>query len=190
MAYKKFDDASLSMDQSARKVYSTPKEAFRRALQSVANRVLGGTAGTGYSPTTATLANGGTGGIKITKNVSVVINGVQGTCLIQDNLKIPAWNTTMGSNSVIKYLVSTDNNAAGTGGTISAGNVIDKANYTTVALANAAAKLPDLPDGNCALGYAIFTTPDANGVVPAGCGLLSTAGTVAYYDLICMPYDS
>ena len=186
MAYKRFDDPDIRGDASVRKVYSTPAEAFRRAIQSVANRVLGGTAGTGYSPVTAGLADGGTGGIKITNNVSVVINGVQGTCIGQDNLKIPAGDGTMASNSVTKYLVST---GTGTSGTITAGNIINKADYATVALANAAAKLPDLPDGHCALGYAIFTTPDVNGVVPAGCGLLSTAGTVAYYDLVCMPYN-
>jgi len=191
-AGRKFDDPNREVDATGRRVFSAfPKEAARRALQGIANRVLGGTAGTGYKPVTATLADGGTGGIKTTYLVAVVINGKVSSCPAQDNLKMPGasadFTGTQGSNTVAKYLVST---STGTSGTISGpGNIINKADYATQALAEAAAKLPDLPDGHCPLGYAVFNTPAASDVVVASCGLLSTAGTVAYTDLICMPYD-
>ena len=190
-AGKKFDDPNRKVDAAAQRVFSAfPKEAVRRALQGIANRVLGGTAGTGYKPVTATIADGGTGGIKTTYLVAVAINGEVISVAAQDNLKMPGasadFTGTQGSNTVAKYLVC----AVGTAGTIiGPGNIINKADYATVALANAAAKLPDPPDGACALGYALFNTPADSDVVVSSCGLLSTAGTVAYTDLICMPYD-
>jgi hypothetical protein len=192
-AGKKFDDPERKVDPAVRKIYGAfPKEDWRRALQGITNRQLGTAAGTGYNPTLAVLADGGTGGIKTTNQTSVVINGAVSSCIAQDNLKMPGasadFTGTQGANTVAKYLVCT---AAGTSGTIiGPGNIISKADYSTIALANAAAKLPDLPDGYCALGYATFNTPTASAVVVSSCGLLSTAGTVAYVDLICMPYNA
>jgi hypothetical protein len=139
---------------------------------------------------TASVADGSTGGIKTTTPVTVVIDGAAVIVAAQDNLKMPGASTdftgTQGSNTTAKYLVC----AVGTAGTIiGPGNIVLKSDYSTVALANAATKLPDLPAGACALGYALFNTPAASDVVVGSCGLLSTAGTVAYTDLICMPYD-
>jgi len=186
MAYKKFDEAEKKVDQSARRIYGAfPREMERRALQGITNRVLGGTNGTQGPLITATVADGSTGGIKTTTNVTCLINGEQSICIAQDNLKMTAG--TMGSNCVAKFLVCTGTGTSGT--VIGPGNVVSKADYATVALANAAAKLPDLPDGYCALGYALFNSPAASDVVLESCGLLSTAGTVAYTDLMCMPYD-
>jgi len=185
MAYKKFDDPNTKVDQSKMKTYASPMEYMRRALQGVANRVLGGTEGTSSSPVTAGCADGSTGGIQIVNQIAVVIDGAQGTCIGQDNLKMTAG--TMASNSVAKFLVATGTGTSGT--VIGPGNVVSKADYTTAALAAAAAKLPDLPDGYCAIGYATFNTPTASAVVLSSCGLLSTAGTVTYADLICMPYS-
>jgi hypothetical protein len=189
---RKFDDPARKVDAAVR----TVNDAFwnspmRRALSGISNRVLGGTSGTGWFPNvTATVADGSTGGIKTTTAVTVVIDGVAVVVAAQDNLKMPGASSeftgTQGSNTVAKYLIC----CAGTAGTIvGPGNIINKADYATVALANAATKLPELPAGSCALGYALFNTPAASDVVVSSCGLLSTAGTVAYTDLICMPYD-
>jgi hypothetical protein len=191
-AGKKFDDPNRKVDASVRSVYDAFwNSPMRRALQSISNRVLGGTSGTGWFPNvTASVADGSTGGIKTTTPVTVAINGAAVIVAAQDNLKMPGasadFTGTQGSNTVAKYLVC----AVGTAGTIiGPGNIINKADYATVALANAAAQLPELPSGACALGYALFNTPAAADVVVSSCGLLSTAGTVAYTDLICLPYD-
>jgi hypothetical protein len=192
-AGKKFDDPARKVDASVRDINDAFwKSGMRRALQGITNRVLGGTSGTGWFPNvTATLADGSTGGIKTTTAVTVAINGAAVIVAAQDNLKMPGASSdftgTQGSNTVAKYLVC----AVGTAGTIiGPGNIISKANYATATLANAAAKLPDPPDGSCVLGYATFNTPAASDVVVGSCGLLSTAGTVAYTDLVCMPYDA
>ena len=187
MAYKKFDDPNSKVDQSARKVYGAwPVEAMRRAIQGVSNRVLGGTAGTGYSPVTAGIAKGTIGAL-FANTVAVVINGVICTLAAQDNIRMPYG--TQGKNTVAKYLIST----TGTSGTCIAtgpGNVVSKADYATVALANAAAKLPDLPDGACALGYVQVNAPTLTDIVYAVSSVFdTTGGTAAYTDLLCMPYS-
>jgi len=193
MAFKygttKFDAPDAKVDQSGLKVYADAHEQFRRALQGVSNRVLGGTAGTGYSPITATLTIG-TLGVKITKNVAVVINGVQGTAAVQDNLAMPSG--VIPANSACKYLVSTALSAAGTSGTVSGpGNIVSCADYDSNTLALAACKLPDLPDNHCALGYVTLTTPYLTAVTLISTSVLgTTGGTDGYADLICMPYDA
>jgi hypothetical protein len=186
MAYRKFDDKPLSVDDSARKASQAFKgnEAMARALQGIANRVIGHTAGTN-ALTMAGCGTGSTCGVNIANTLVVSINGKQSTCIAQDNLEMP--DGTMGTNWVQKYLVCT---AAGTSGTvIGPGNSIDKGDYTTVALATAAAKLPDLPDGYCALGYLVLDAPAATAVGAIGTGVLGTMGTATFYDLVCMPYD-
>jgi hypothetical protein len=183
MAYKKFDDPNTKVNPSNKNVYQAfLKEEMRRALQGITNRVSLGGAGTDG----ANVGEGSTGGFACT-NVSVlVINGLKATAsAAQDNLKMTAG--TMASNSVCKFLICSTGGTAAT--VIGPANIVSKADYSTVALANAAAKLPDLPDGYCALGYALFNTPTASAVVLNSCGLLSTAGTVAFYDLITMPYN-
>jgi hypothetical protein len=191
MAYKKFDDPATDVNDSRRKVYDAfPMAPIRRALQGITNRVIGGTNGTQGPLVVAGCALGTTQGFKTANNVTCIINGVQSTCIAQDNLYMP--KGTQGTNTVAKYLICT---GAGTSGTIiGPGNVIDKADYATVALANAAAKLPDLPDGYCALGYVTLNAPEATVLAFARSagyvvGTGGTAGTAAYVDLNCMPYD-
>ena len=199
MAYKKFDDPDAKGDTSALKVYNAMwTEQFRRAVQSVANRVLGGTAGTGYAPTLAGCAAGGTCGFLTANNVTVTINGVNSTCLLKDNMYFSA-QSTMGTNTVAKFLICT---TAGTGPQIiGPGNIIHKEDYASATLAAAAAKIPDLVDGECALGYVTLDAPAstvlrltaAATTAAAGLGYVlgggGTAGTAAYVDLICMPYN-
>ena len=194
MSYKKFDDADAKVDQSSKKVYSVPLEVFRRAIQGVANRVVGltagGTAGTA-ALALAGLGLGTTAGFKIGNAISVVINGEQSAVIAQDNLYLPAG--TMGTNTVAKYLVCT---AAGTSGTVvGPGNVILKSDYASATLAAAAAKLPDLPDGYCCLGFVTLQAPAATALAhsrSAGfvLGTGGTAGTATYTNLACMPYDA
>ena len=188
---KKFDDPDKKVDPSVRDIYdSFPKEAERRAFQGIANRVIGGTNGTQGPLITAGCTLGTTAGFNIATGVTVVINGMVSTCIAQDNLPLP--DGTQPANTVAKYLIAT---AAGTSGTvIGPGNVVDKADYDSATLAAAACRLPDLPDGYCALGYVTLQAPEATALVFAdGDGYVTgtggTAGTATYVDLICMPYD-
>jgi hypothetical protein len=189
-AGKKFDDANVKVDASADKVYPAfQKEAMRRALQGISNRVIGGTSGTQGPLVVAGCALGTTAGFKTANDVTVIIDGVKSVAIAQDNLTMPTG--TMGTNTVAKFLICT---GTGTSGTILEGNVVDKGDYATVALAAAAAKLPDLPDGYCALGYVTLNAPTATalGWTPSTgfiTGTGGTAGTAAYVDLNCMPYD-
>ena len=200
MAYRKFDAPALKVNQSQMKVYdAAPVEALRRAIQGVANRVLGGTAGTGYVPVLAGCAVGGTCGFKTTYNVGIVRNGAVGTCLLADNMYFSA-QSTMGTNTVAKFLICS---TAGTGPQIvGPGNIVDKGNYASATLAAAAAKIPDLIDGECALGYVTLQAPAATVLVltssaqtaAAALGYAigggGTAGTATYVDVVCMPYDA
>lgn len=189
-AGRKFDDPDTAVDTSANKVYSTFDEKFRRALQGIANRVIGGTNGTQGPLVLAECAIGTTAGFKTSNDVCVCINGVHSTAIAQDNLYMP--EGTMGTNTVAKFLICT---STGTSGTILQGNVVDKGNYANATLAAAACKLPDLPDGYCALGYVTLNAPAATvlafsrsaGFALGGGG---TAGTAAYQDLVCMPYNA
>lgn len=182
MAYKKFDDPNVKVDPTNKGVYDAfLHEEMRRALQGITNRVALGVGTEG-----AAVAVGGTGGIKVTNEVVIVINGLKQTANAQDNLKMTAG--TMASNSVAKFLVASTGGAGGT--VIGPANIVSKDDYATVALAQAAAKLPDLPDGYCALGYMLFDTFPTTGVTLNSCGLPSSAGTAAFYDLVAMPYNA
>jgi hypothetical protein len=190
-AGKKFDDPEKKVDPSVRDVYDAfPKENARRAFQGIANRVIGGTNGTQGPLINIGAALGTTAGFKITNGVSVVINGVVSECIAQDNLPLP--DGTLAANTVAKYLICT---AAGTSGTvIGPGNVVSKADYDTAALAAAACRLPDLPDGYCALGYVTLQAPEETALAFAdGAGFVTgtggTAGTATYVNLMCMPYN-
>ena len=199
MSYKKFDDPDTKVNQSQMKVYDAiPIESVRRALQGISNRVLGGTAGTGYVPVLAGCALGGTCGFKTTYNVGVVRNGAVGTALLADNMYFSEQGT-MGSNTVAKFLICT---TAGTGPQIvGPGNIIDKGDYASATLAAAAAKIPDLIDGECALGYVTLQAPTLTPLVLTGSAMTAaaglgyimgtggTAGTATYVDVVCMPYN-
>lgn len=192
MAFKygttKFDAPDAKVDQSGLKVYADAHEKFRRALQGISNRVLGGTAGTGYSPVTAGVQIG-TLGVKIANVVAIVVNGVQGSAKVQDNIPVPSG--VIPANSACKYLISTTLNSAGTGGTCTGpGNIVSCADYDSNTLALAACKLPDLPDANVALGYLTLVSPYLTAVTLTSTSVLgTTGGTDGYVDLICMPYD-
>ena len=186
MAYKKFDDPDEKVSQAARKVYdATQSEALRRAIQGISNRVIGGSNGTQGPLITAGCADGSTGGVQIANALTVLINGVKSSVIAQDNLRMPAG--TQGSNTVAKYLICTGSGTSGT--CIGPGNVVDKADYDSATLAAAACKLPDLPDGYCAVGYLTLNAPTALDVVMNAAALGGTQGTSSYVDLMCMPYD-
>jgi hypothetical protein len=191
MAYKKFDDPTEKVDASANKVYGIFDERLRRAIQSVTNRVIGSTAGTGIvgPQFLAGLAVAGSAGFKTTYAVAVVRNGVWSTVAVQNNLFMP--EGTQGTGTVAKYLVTSGD---GTSATVRGpGNVITRADYSTEALAAAAAKLPDLPDGDVALGYVSLVAADTKLVFDnhAGfaCGTGGTCGTGTFKDLLNMPYN-
>ena len=185
MSYKKFDDPNVKVDQSKFKGYSIPLEVVRRAIQGISNRVIGGSNGTQGHLITAGCANGSTGGVQIANAITVLINGVQHSIAAGDNLRMPAG--TQGSNTVAKYLISTQ----GTSGTVTGpGNTIDKGLYASATLAAAAASLPDLPDGHCAVGYLTLNAPEALDVVMNAATLGGTQGTSSYVNLMCMPYNA
>ena len=190
MAYKKFDDPAGKVSQATQRGNEATWDVkMRRALQAISNVVIGSTQGTGGHIITASIGTGGTSGIKINTALVVRINGVHSTCITQDNLWMPNYGT-MGTREACKFLVST---GAGTSGTVTGpGNVVNANDYTTDTLALAACKLPELPDGHCAIGYMTLITPAATEVnmsPKALVGLYSTAGTATFNDLVCMPYN-
>jgi len=200
MSYKKFDDADAKVNQSQMKVYdAVVNEALRRAFQGISNRQLGTTAGTGYVPTLSACAIGTTSGFKTTNESGVIRNGVVTNVLSTDNMYFSTQGT-MGSNTVAKFLICS---TAGTGAQIvGPGNIIDKGDYASATLGAAAAKVPDLIDGECALGYVTLQGPATTVLVltasattaAAGLGYIlgtaGTAGTATYVDVVCMPYNA
>jgi hypothetical protein len=199
MAYKKFDDPNTKVDDSKFKVFGTmPVEAVRRALQGISNRVLGTTSGTGHVPTLATCAIGTTCGFKTTVDVGIVRDGIVSTVAAQDNLYFEKQGT-MGTNTVAKFLICSKDGTSAT--CIGPGNIIDKGLHADATTAAAAAKIPDLPDGACALGYVTLQAPAAtvlvltDGAATAAAALGyaigggGTAGTAAYVDLVHMPFN-
>ena len=186
MSYVKYDAKVAKVDDSARDINDAFRiEAQRRALQGIANRVLGGT--DGVSNAVVTLAAGTTAGVKFTVPVDVLINGVKVAVAAQDNILLPTY--TQAANTATKYLVSVG--ADGTAAVTGPGNVVSCADYSSNALGIVAAKLPDLPDGECAIGWFSVVAPYALEVVNnAGAyGGGGTQGTAAYQDLFCMPYS-
>jgi hypothetical protein len=200
-AGKKFDDADPKVDASVMKTNDAfPKEGWRRAIQGITNRVLGGTAGTGRLAVTAGCAVGSTVGFIFASDVGVVRNGVASTCAIPAATGLYFGKLgTMGTNTVAKFLIATVDGTSGT--VIGPGNIIHKEDYSTVALAAAAAKLPDLPDTGVALGYVTLNAPASTVLVLTDgatttaaslgykIGTGGTAGTAAYVDLMNMPLD-
>ena len=187
MSYKKFDEANRKVDASSKKMYGAfPWEAMRRALQGITNCVLQGTAGTGAF-LTAGCSGGSTTGGQITTPIDVCIDGIKYAIAAQNNIPMPLWDGTQGTNTVAKYLFY-----AGTDGTAliaGPGNIVDKGLYVAVADAYAAAKLPDLPDNCVALGELRLTTTATGAVTTPRVGTVSTMGTAVYTDFIHMPMD-
>lgn len=199
MAYKKFDAAHNKTDITQFGVYdAVVLESLRRAFQGISNRVIGGSNGTQGPLIAPGLALGATAGFRNTNAVSVVRNGVVSVVAASTNLLFPA-HGTLGTNCVTKFLVCTKDGTSGT--IVGPGNIVNKSDYASAELAAAAAKIPDLPDGACALGYVTLSAPAATVMVltdgastaaaklgyVAGTG--GTAGTATYVDLVCMPYD-
>lgn len=178
--YEKFDDPIKRVSTSQEKVFeAAPFKALRGAFMSLMNRVLGGTAGTGYVPVLAGCGTGSTGGIQITNQLGAIINGRVGTIYAQDNIEMPAG--TQAAATVVKYLIS---GAFGTAGTVTRGNEGTDAT---------SAHLPNLPTGHVALGYVQYT---ANGTVawvttnkPLTGHAAASSGTAAFVDLMHMPYS-
>lgn len=181
MAYgrDKFDAPGKEASQRNDGAYDAfMKEAYRKAIKAVGNRVCGGTSGTGHVPTLAECGTGATGGVQITNVVSGVINGRLGTVTAQADLELPAG--TQASATYVKYLISS---GFGSSGTVTAGNEgTDSTN----------AHLPDLPDEHLPLGYVEFITTSTTGFVRTNnvlSGESGTHGTVnEFVDLVCMPY--
>jgi len=189
MAYAKFDDPNVKVDGSQMKAYGAFWLATqRRALQGISNRLINGTAGTQTFLTAIVGAASGTGGISTTNAVTAVMDGAVYTIAAQAAVAITA--TTMGTNTVAKFLVY-----AGTNGSVfvsGPGNVVDKGDsvkaYASAAAAALDAKLPDLPDGYCALGWCQIQGPVASKVI-FPMTAIGTCGTVTYGDLVCMPLN-
>lgn len=191
MAYKKFDDPKVSVDQAARKVYgATQLESLRRALQGISNRVLGGTNGAGpVAGAGAALHIGNTHGVDTTNPVTIILNGKAQDVAALTDVHMP----TAGAQAALtatKFLLCAG--TAGTGLVAGPGNIVTIADYASNTAALAACKLPDLPDGYCALGYITHL----NGSLArnwTGASLLdagsATGGTSGYVDLFCMPYN-
>lgn len=199
MAYKKFDDPDTKVNASVNKVNDAfPMEAIRRALQGISNRVTGGTAGTGII-TLAGAGTSGTGGFQTTMDVGVVRNGIRSTCAATANMLFGTLGT-LGTNKVTKFLLCTIDGTSGT--CIGPGNIVDKGDYATATLAAAACKLPDLPDGACALASVTLNAPadtvlvltdgasTAAAVLGYALGTGGSSGTATFQDLVCMPFDA
>lgn len=186
MAYKKFDDAPASASDTYRTLFEANfNAAMRRAVQSVANRVLTGTGGTSGTGMESRPAIGDQAGVKLPFPLIMTINGYVGTAAAQDNILLP--KGTQGSNTWVKYLIAAK---FGTAATLVAGN--EGASST-------AAKLADLPDGYVGVGYMEYNTTSGKllrwGAGTAGsCSKVSlfypaTNGTASFVSLLHMPMD-
>jgi hypothetical protein len=185
MAYKKFDDPTLGVDNSVRKIGSAAglqSDPIRRALQSINNRVLWGAGTDGYN-NTAWSKNCGTGagtGCCIGKALVVLINGAAATRGSCGTVNVPTG--TQSANTFVKYgLFGGD----GSSGTCFAGN-----EAATAALA----KLPDCPDGLICFGYMLYATTSGTAwargtAIVSGVAAASACGTATFVDLWQMPYD-
>lgn len=200
MAYKKFDDPAEKVDNNKYNINDAfAVEAIRRALQGISNRIIGGTNGTQGPLVVPTLALGTTAGFKNTNAVSIVRDGIISAVAACDNRYFEKQGT-LGTNKVTKFLYCSKDGTSGT--VIGPGNIVSKGDYATATLAAAACKIPDLPDGACALGYITLSAPAATVLVltdgactaAAGLGYIigtgGTAGTATYTDLRGMPFDA
>lgn len=196
MAYRKFDDPSLDRDNSQMKAKSGRFgnwEAFLRALQGLNNRVIGDAAATAC--TTAVCATAATG-VATTVEVKVSINGCEYNIVASGNLNLGTGaysgdnlelgKGTMGANCVTKFLVY--GTTAGVAQVAGPGNIVDKDDYATAALAAAECKLPDLPENCVALGSMLLQGPYAAGA-NFSIGGAGTMGTCTFTNFYNMPYQ-
>ena len=183
MAYKKFDDPSLDVAQSPRKVYdAVVHEALRRAIQSITNRIVSGNFGTAGTTAAgvATALNsscgtGQTGGCCIGAALAVIINGRAGTRSSSGSMWLPAG--TQSASTYVKYGLF---GACGSTGTCLAGNESTSAT---------GAYLPDCPDGLMCFGYMQYAagTSAWNRGANVVTGQTGSSGTATFVDLVHMP---
>ena len=199
---KKFDDPAKTADPTTKRVdKGFEMEAMRRALASLANRVIptsaAGTTGTGYELTALVAAGSTVGSIKCTNTFKYTIDGIMYQYTGNTDIAIAGnlGDGTQGTATTAYYLVSVGTN--GTSGTALAGNgglYVTKGNdgsagTGTFAYSNTTTPyLPDLPDGQCPVGYfkvlVISTTPFVPGTSTMG----DTGNfTITYGDLVGMP---
>ena len=185
MAYRKFDDPSLTRGNSPRKGYDAfQHESLRRALQGVLNRVLCGdftTAGTTAAQRATDMATscgtGTTGGVGASAAVAVLINGRVGTRSAAGSFWLPAG--TQSSGTYVKYLIC---GGFGSSGTCLAGNE---------STSSTGAYLPDCPIDYVALGYLEYyanATCGWNRNANVCSGSSASAGTGSFHDLVHMPF--
>lgn len=192
MAYRKFDDPKISVDNSAMKVSALKSEVLKRAIMGSVNRVLCGTSGA-VSANGANLGTAATG-ICTQNAVIACINGQAVTIPATNNINLGTGNYsgaqigkgTMGTNCVTKFLVFADENAVVD--VAGPGNIVDKGDYANATLAAAACALPDLPEGAVALGYLTLQGPAGSGVT-FNVGGAGTMGTCSFVNLFNMPYE-
>jgi hypothetical protein len=182
MAVPLFSDQPKSVDTSKNKIYGAFNHASQRAaLKALMSYILpGGTAGTTRTlpGTLAGLAVGSSvTKFKIANPFAYTINGLVYGQAALDEILWPASLGTQGTATYCKYLVY-----CGTAALATTSGLVAKGNE---ALTAAAAKLPDLPDNCCAVGYVFHQAPTTAWV--AGTGTMGTFAT--YVDLLAMPAD-
>jgi hypothetical protein len=154
--------------------------SMRAALKAMLAYVIpGGTAGTAITVgSLAGLAEGSSvTKFKVANPVTYTINGLIYEQAALDEILWPAALGTQGTASYCKYLIY-----CGTGALATTSGMVARGNEAETA---AAAKLPDLPDDSCALGYVFIQNLTTAWVAGTG-----TAGTWAtYVDLVHMPVD-
>lgn len=183
LAVPLFSDQPDSVDTSKNKI----NQAFNHASQRAALKAMlchiipGGTAGTTrLIPTTlAGLVVGSSATkVQIANAFTYTINGkVYGQAAL-DEIVYPAALGTQGTATYCKYLIY-----CGTAALATTSGLIAKGNEAATA---AAAKLPDLPDDCCPIGYVFLQAPTTAWI--AGTGTMGTFAT--YVDLLCMPVDA
>jgi hypothetical protein len=195
MSYRKFDDPALNRDDSRQKVKTGGffREPWLRGLQGIVNRVIGDAAATAC--TTAVCATAATG-VATTVEVKVAINGCEYNIVASGNINLGTGaysgdnlefgKGTMGTNCVTKFLIygGTD----GTAHVAGPGNIVQKKDYATAALAAAECRLPDLPENCVALGSLLLQGPEAAGA-NFSVGGAGTMGTCTFTNFYNMPYQ-
>lgn len=171
---------AYTKDASTNKVNQAFNHAsMRAALKAMKAHVIGGTEGTSVEGQTAGLAVASSGVTKfqIANAVTYTINGKVYSQAALNEILWPAALGTQGTASYRKYLIYAGTDAlATTSGYVAGGNE---------AAASADAKLPDLPDDMCPLGYCEMHCDTAAWV--AGTGTQGTWAT--WVDLESMPVD-
>ena len=183
MAIKMFDDQPKSLDTSVNKVNSAFNHASQRAALKAmkAHIIPGGTAGTTRlipGGGGLAVASSGVAKFQIAYPIAYEINGLLYGQAALNEIVYPASLGTQGTATYCKYLIY-----CGTAALATTSGMVAKGNEAATA---AAAKLPDLPDNCCPIGYIFLQAPTTAWV--AGTGTMGTFAT--YVDLLSMPVDA